>query len=109
MRAHVLLNSLNELKKIDKMPGLSSIQSLFFATNNSIITPGCQLSKTSILLRYVDQKSLETEFSITICRLTGDKWQSKTLFLSIFNPRSSIVKSVFYCRLPGVIIQEHKY
>ena len=35
----------------------------------------------------VDQKSLETEFSIVICRPTGDKWQSKTLFLSIFDPR----------------------
>ena len=27
--------------------------------------------------------SLETEISIAICRLTGDKWQSKTLFLAI--------------------------
>ena len=33
-----------------------------------------------------DQKSLETVFSIAICRQSGDKWQSKTLFL-----RSSIV------------------
>ena len=51
----------------------------------------------------VDQKSLETEFLIAICRPTGDKCQSKTLFLAIFDPRSPIVKSVFYCRLPGVI------
>ena len=29
MRAHVLLNSLNELKKRDKMRGLPSILSLF--------------------------------------------------------------------------------
>ena len=35
-------------------------------------------------------------FSIAICRSTGDKWQSKTLFLSI-------VDNVFDCRLPGVI------
>ena len=42
---------------------------------------------------------LETEFSIAFCRLTGDKWQSKTLFLMIFDPRSSSVKSVFdFCR-----------
>ena len=42
----------------------------------------------------VDTKiSLETEFS---------KWQSKALFLSIFDPHSSIVKSISYCRLPGV-------
>ena len=36
-----------------------------------------------ILSTNVDQKSLETEFSIAICRPTGDKWQSKTLFLAI--------------------------
>ena len=51
----------------------------------------------------VDQESLETEFSIAICRLTGDKWQSKTLFLAILDPRSSIVKSVFDCHLSGMI------
>ena len=33
---------------------------------------------------------------------TGDNWQSKTLFLAILYPRSSIVKSVFDCRLSGV-------
>ena len=47
---------------------------------------------------------LEAEFLIAICRPTGDKWQSKTLFLAIFGPRSLIVnvKRVFDCRLPGV-------
>ena len=50
----------------------------------------------------VDQKSLETEILIAICRPIGDKWQSKTLFLAIFDPHSSIVKSLFDCRLPGV-------
>ena len=55
-----------------------------------------------ILSTNVDQKSLETEFSIAICRPTGDKCQSKTLFIAIFYPRSSIVKSVFDCRLSGV-------
>ena len=59
-------------------------------------------SKTPILTRNVDHKSLETEFSIAICRHTGNKWQSKTRFLSIFDPPSSIVYSVFDCRLPGV-------
>ena len=52
----------------------------------------------------VDQKSIETKvFSIVICRPTGNKWQSKTLLLSIFDPRSSIVVYVFDCRLPGVL------
>ena len=52
----------------------------------------------SILSTNVGKKSLETEFLIAICRPTGDKWQSKTLFLVIFDPRSLIVKSVFDCR-----------
>ena len=47
--------------------------------------------KTLILSTNVDQKSLETEFSFAICRPTGDTWQSKTRFLAIFDPRSSIV------------------
>ena len=45
------------------------------------------------------QQSLETEFSIVIW-----KWQSKTLFLAIIYPRSSIVKSVFDCRLSSVSV-----
>ena len=38
-------------------------------------------------------------------RLTGDKWQSKTLFLANFDPRSSIVQSVFDGRLTGVLLK----
>ena len=38
-----------------------------------------------------DQKSIEIVFSIAICRQCGDKWQPKTLFLTIFDLRSSIV------------------
>ena len=36
-------------------------------------------------------KLLETVFSIAICRQLGDKWQSKTLSLAIFDLHSSIV------------------
>ena len=36
-------------------------------------------------------KSLETVFSIAICHQSGDKRQSKTLFLTILDLRSSIV------------------
>ena len=32
-------------------------------------------SNTLILSKNTDQKSLETEFLISICRSTGDKWQ----------------------------------
>ena len=59
-----------------------------------------------ILLMNVDKKSIETVFSIAICRLTGDNWQLKTLFLSIFDLRSSIVYCVFNSRLPGVVMME---
>ena len=52
----------------------------------SVNTPGRWQSKTPILLRNVDQKSIETVFLIAICRHTGDKWQSKTLFVLIFDP-----------------------
>ena len=48
-----------------------------------------------ILWTNVDKKSLETKFLIAICRPTVDKWQSENLFLAIFYPCLSIVKSVF--------------
>ena len=41
--------------------------------------------------RDADQKSTETVFSIAICRQCGDKWQSKTLFVLIFDLRYSMV------------------
>ena len=69
-----------------------------------IFTPGRRQSKIVILLRNVDQKSLETEFLNAICCPFGDKSQSKRLFLAIFDPRSSIVKSLFDCHLPTATI-----
>ena len=66
-------------------------------------TSGRRQSKTPILSRNIDQKSIETVFSIVICLHTGDKWQSKTLFLSIFDPRLSIVDNVSDRCLPGVV------
>ena len=48
----------------------------------------------------VDQKSLETDFSIVICRPTGDNRKH----CSDFDPRSSIVKRVFCCRQPGMCL-----
>ena len=68
-----------------------------------ITTPSRRQSKALILSTNVDQKSLETKFLIAICHPTGDKWQPKTLFLEIFDPCLSIVKSDFECPLPGVI------
>ena len=47
-------------------------------------------------------KYLEPAFSIANRGPNGDKWQFKTLFLSVFDPRLSIVKSVLDCHLFGV-------
>ena len=60
-------------------------------------------SKTLMLSTNMDPRSLETELSTAVCRPTGDKWQSKTLFPAICDPRSSIVQSVFDCGLSDII------
>ena len=52
--------------------------------------------------RNADQKSIETVFSIAFCRQCGDKWQSKTLFLTIFDLRSSIVVAFSIAAYPLV-------
>ena len=53
-------------------------------------------------------KMLETVFSIVICYQLGDKWQSKTLFLTIL---STFVDSInfFNCRLSGVFTSHSSY
>ena len=56
-----------------------------------------------------DKKSLETVFLIAICRPTGDKWQSKNLFLTIFDQCSSIIINIFNCRLSGVSLGNFKF
>ena len=78
---------------------------LLFITNCNFInsTPDKRQSKTLILSTNVGRKALEKEFSIAICRPSGDKWQSKnTVSIDFFYPRWSIVKSVFDCRLSYV-------
>ena len=70
--------------------------------------PDRQQSKTPILSRNEHKKSIETVFSIAICRPTGDKLQSKTLFLLIFDPCSSIDDYIFDCRQPGGV-KKHLY
>ena len=51
-----------------------------------------------------DQKSLETEFSIAICRQTGDKWQSKTLFLDNLVAGFVFIKIVYNLLFHYVIV-----
>ena len=57
-----------------------------------------------ILSKNVDQRLIETVYLIAICHETGDKWQSKTLFLSVFDLCSSSVDNVFDCHLSGVLM-----
>ena len=44
---------------------------------------------------------IKTVFIAISCP-TGDKWQSKTLVLEIFDPRSSIKRAFYACRLWGL-------
>ena len=66
-------------------------------------TPNRRQSKTLILSVSIGKKLVETEFSIAICCPTGNKWQLKNTVSSDFDPRLSIFKSVFVCRLSGVM------
>ena len=71
-----------------------------------LLTPGRRQSTTpTVRSRNIDQKSIETVLLIAICHPTGDKWQPKTLFLTIFDPHSPIVNYVFGCRLSGVLLR----
>ena len=54
-------------------------------------------------LMNADQKWIETVFLIAICRQCGDKWQLKTLFISIFDLRSSIVMAFSIAAYPVCI------
>ena len=47
------------------------------------ITPDRRQSKTLLTFDECGSKSIETVFTIAICRQSGDKWQSKALFLTI--------------------------
>ena len=61
------------------------------------------------ILSMRDLKLLETEFPIAICRPTGDKCQSKSMFLASHDPHSLIVKSVMDCHLSDVKTFYHFY
>ena len=73
-------------------------------------TPNRRQSKMLIhvLSTNVDQNSLEIEFLIAICHQTGDKWQSKTLYLAIFHPRFGLLLRAFLiAAYPVCIIIAH--
>ena len=54
-------------------------------------------------------KYLKPEFSIANRGPNGDKLRFKTLFLSVFDPRLSIVKTVFDCHLFGVSLVRNDF
>ena len=66
---------------------------------NAFITPDRQQSET--LINTIDErrsKIVRNRVFVAICRLTGDKWQSKTLFLAILILVRQLL-SVFDCSL----------
>ena len=71
----------HSIREIDSLPLLTVLlKQVFYLLlighfNVCLYTPFRRQLKTPILLRNVDQKSIETVFSIAICRHTGDKWQ----------------------------------
>ena len=56
-----------------------------------IYTPGRRRSKTLLTIDERGSKISKTLLSIAICRQSCDKWQLKSLFLTIFDLRSSMV------------------
>ena len=70
-------------KKLAKLPSMQKVKGNHVHTGEAAIT--------LILSTNTDQKSLETVFSIAICRQFGDKWQLKTQLLTIFYLCLSIV------------------
>ena len=63
-----------------------------FAGHPLIITkPDRRQAKTLLTIDEQGSKIARNSVSISICRQSGDKWQSITLFLMIFDLRSSIV------------------
>ena len=78
--------------------------------NGGISTPGRWQSKTLILSTKIDQKSLETEFSIAILLLDWQQMAIENIVSNVFDPHS-LIRSVFDCRLSGVIrakIADHR-
>ena len=74
------------LSRLLVKPAYQSTSILFGCSHLIVSQLDRRQSNTLILSTIVDKKkSLETEISIAICRLTGDKWQSKALFLAIFD------------------------
>ena len=71
-----------------------SLSNVLYCIYDVSVVSRCTLYLNKILFTLIDERgsnSLETVFSIAICRQLGDKWQSKTLFLTILDLCSSIL------------------
>ena len=64
-----------------------------------MLTPHMRQSKTLLTIDECGSKIARNSVSIAICRQSGDKWQLKTLFLTIFDLRSSMYSRF---RLPPI-------
>ena len=64
---------------------------MFLLKNNFVSTPNRRQSKTLFTMAERGPEIATTSVSIAICRQSGNYWLSKTLFLTIFGLRSSIV------------------
>ena len=105
----VVSNILDRISLVDGPKRVVTIRRWVALSPEITRTCACQMVENVFLIlsTNVNNKSLETEVLVAICRPSGDKCQSKTLFLVIFDPRSSIVKSVFDCRLSEVMMPFH--
>ena len=84
METKILARLTRKWKKINIFENITALCSgLLNAYPNSLNTPDRRQSKTILTIDKRGSKSLETVFSIAICRQSGDKWQWKTRF-SIF-------------------------
>ena len=69
-----------------------------------LLTPDRRQSKTHLTIdERESKKTLETVFSIAICRQSGDKWHSKTLFLTLWSTFLDTI-DVFHCNISGVLL-----
>ena len=90
-----------ELHRFQKTKGVKVLKKVMHSVLISHQVGGSR--KRSYQSPNADQKSLETVFSIAICRPSGDKWQSKKLFLTVFDLRSLIVLAFSIAAYPVCI------
>ena len=83
------------IRILDIMNCISSYVYTGENTNSAILISTLERRQSKPLSTFDERgsKSLETVFSIVICRQSGDKLQSKTLFITIFDLRLSIILS----------------